>query len=93
MDLLLEVVDRLGRKQPFRVAVPKNGLTEFLSRLASARGQLPEIAIWTSRDRADCVCVDFAGADGEWVLGSPGDSVHFLASEGLRQPQSRDQAR
>jgi hypothetical protein len=68
MELIAEVLRRLDRGQPFRVAVPMKNLTELLTELADLRGHLPEIAIWPTRVDAADVLIDFSGAAGAWVL-------------------------
>jgi hypothetical protein len=68
MDLEVEVLRRLDRGQPFRVAVSLEGLSNLLSWLSDQRGSLPAIAVRRLPVEGGDALIDFAGKDDGWML-------------------------
>lgn len=68
MDLTAQVLRRLERRRPFRVAVPPNDLTELLSSLAARWPSLPEIVVRRANADGSDVLLDFSGVDTSWAL-------------------------
>lgn len=67
MDVFDEVVRRIARGQPFRVAVPLDLVTEVLSKLA-AQVPLPAIVVRRAEFGAGDALLDIAGRGDNWML-------------------------